>query len=50
MVRAWYLARNKHPYTQAEAIAAYHKVLELEAAHAAAHINLGTLYYNRPRR
>ena len=33
--------------TQTEAIAAYHKVLDLDPAHAAAHINLGTLYYNR---
>ena len=30
-----------------DAIAAYHRVLELDPNHAAAHINLGTLYYNR---
>jgi tetratricopeptide (TPR) repeat protein len=35
------------PNTQAEAIATYLQVLELEPEHAAAHINLGTLYYNR---
>jgi len=35
------------PNTQAEAIGAYRKVLEIEPEHAAAHINLGTLYYNR---
>jgi tetratricopeptide (TPR) repeat protein len=35
------------PSSQDEAIASYSKVLELEPGHAAAHINLGTLYYNR---
>jgi tetratricopeptide (TPR) repeat protein len=47
---AWFargIALEEDPGTQAEAIAAYHKVLEIEATHAAAHINLGTLYYNR---
>jgi tetratricopeptide (TPR) repeat protein len=47
---AWFargIALEEDPNTQTEAIAAYHKVLELESAHAAAHINLGTLYYNR---
>jgi len=38
---------EEDPASQAEAIAAYHKVLELDPSHAAAHINLGTLYYNR---
>ncbi len=38
---------EENPATQTEAIAAYQKVLELDSAHAAAHINLGTLYYNR---
>lgn len=38
---------EENPSTHGEAIAAYHKVLELEPLHAAAHINLGTLYYNR---
>ena len=33
--------------TQTEAIEAYMAVLELEPQHAAAHINLGTIYYNR---
>jgi predicted Zn-dependent protease len=41
------IALEEEPETQAEAIAAYKKVLELEPAHAAAHINLGTLHYNR---
>jgi tetratricopeptide (TPR) repeat protein len=41
------VALEEDPNTQTEAIAAYHKVLELESNHAAAHINLGTLYYNR---
>jgi tetratricopeptide (TPR) repeat protein len=34
------------PSMHQEAIATYLKVLELEPKHAAAHINLGTLYYN----
>jgi len=49
-VTAWFargIALEEDPGSQAEAIAAYHKVLEIENAHAAAHINLGTLYYNR---
>ena len=41
------VALEEDPSTQAEAIGAYHKVLELDPVHAAAHINLGTLYYNR---
>jgi tetratricopeptide (TPR) repeat protein len=41
------VALEEDPGTQLEAIAAYHKVLELEPRHAAAHINLGTLFYNR---
>jgi tetratricopeptide (TPR) repeat protein len=47
---AWFargIALEEDPGTQTEAIAAYHKVLELEPVHAAAHINLGTLHYNR---
>ena len=49
-VASWFargISLEEDPSTQLEAIAAYHKVLELEPAHAAAHINLGTLYYNR---
>ena len=38
---------EEHPGTHDEAIATYLRVIELEPAHAAAHINLGTLYYNR---
>ena len=41
------IALEEDPNTQAHAIAVYQKVLELDRAHAAAHINLGTLYYNR---
>jgi tetratricopeptide (TPR) repeat protein len=41
------VALEEDPNTQTEAIAAYLRVLDLEATHAAAHINLGTLYYNR---
>ncbi len=38
---------EEDPNTQSQAIAAYVRVLDLDPAHAAAHINLGTLYYNR---
>ncbi len=41
------VALEDDPGGQTEAIAAYKKVLELEPKHAPAHINLGTLYYNR---
>jgi tetratricopeptide (TPR) repeat protein len=41
------IALEEDPSTQTEAIAAYLKVLDIEPAHAASHINLGTLYYNR---
>lgn len=41
------IALEENPATQTEALAAYQKVLEFQPAHAAAHINLGTLYYNR---
>jgi tetratricopeptide (TPR) repeat protein len=41
------IALEEEPRTQDEAIAAYLKVLEMDPTHAAAHINLGTLYYNR---
>jgi tetratricopeptide (TPR) repeat protein len=47
---AWFargIALEEDPATQTEALAAYHKVLEFDPSHAAAHINLGTLYYNR---
>ena len=40
------VALEDDPRSQAEAIAAYRKVLELEPNHAPAYINLGTLYYN----
>lgn len=40
------VALEEHPSTHDEAIAIYLKVLEHEPDHAAAHINLGTLYYN----
>src|SRR5260370_10098938 len=39
--------REESPATQDEAIASYKKCVELDPAHAAAYINLGTLYYNR---
>jgi tetratricopeptide (TPR) repeat protein len=38
---------EEDPAHQAEAIAVYQRVLELDPEHAAAHINLGTLLYNR---
>ena len=38
---------EENPSTQNEAIAVYLKVLAMDPLHAAAHINLGTLYYNR---
>ena len=41
------IALEEDPSTQTEAMAAYQRVLELDSEHAAAHINLGTLYYNR---
>ena len=41
------VALEEHPSTHDEAIETYLKVLQFEPAHAAAHINLGTLYYNR---
>ena len=41
------IALEEDPATQTAALAAYQKVLEFEPNHAAAHINLGTLYYNR---
>jgi len=41
------IALEEDARTQAEAITTYQKVLELDPEHAAAHINVGTLYYNR---
>jgi tetratricopeptide (TPR) repeat protein len=41
------IALEEDPVMQSEALAAYQKVLEFQPDHAAAHINLGTLYYNR---
>ena len=41
------IALEEDPGTQTEALAAYQKVLEFDPSHAAAHINLGTLHYNR---
>jgi tetratricopeptide (TPR) repeat protein len=41
------IALEEEPSTQTEAITIYEKVLELEPEHAAAHINLGTIFYNR---
>ena len=41
------VALEGHPITHDEAIEIYLRVLQLEPDHAAAHINLGTLYYNR---
>lgn len=41
------VALEEDPRNQLQAIATYEKVLELDPEHTAAHINLGTLYYNR---
>ena len=41
------VAMEEHPSTHEEAVRSYIRVLELEPNHAAAHINLGTLYYNQ---
>ena len=41
------ISLEEDPATQEQAIAAYKKTLELDPEHAAAHINLGTLFYNR---
>jgi tetratricopeptide (TPR) repeat protein len=41
------IALEENPATQSAAMDCYLKVLEVEPAHAAAHINLGTIYYNR---
>jgi tetratricopeptide (TPR) repeat protein len=41
------IALEENPSTQSDAIATYLKVLDSDPGHAAAHINLGTLYYNR---
>ena len=41
------IALEEDPGNQVQAISAYERVLELDPQHAAAHINLGTLRYNR---
>ncbi len=41
------IAMEEHSSTHDEAIRIYLRVLEIEPEHAAAHINVGTLYYNR---
>ena len=41
------ISLEEDPASQVEAIDAYKQAIELDATHAAAHINLGTLYYNR---
>jgi tetratricopeptide (TPR) repeat protein len=49
-VAGWFargIQLEEDPNTQSDAIAAYHRVLDLAPNHSAAHINLGTLYYNR---
>ena len=38
---------EEDPRNQLQAIAVYERVLQLDPGHAAAHINLGTLHYNR---
>jgi hypothetical protein len=37
---------EEDPNSYKDAIAAYTKVIEMEPNHAAAHINIGTRYYN----
>ncbi len=41
------IALEEDPSTAEEAISSYKKVLELDPKYAPAHINLGTLYYNK---
>jgi tetratricopeptide (TPR) repeat protein len=41
------IALEEDPATQQQAIAIYEQVLQIDGQHAAAHINLGTIYYNR---
>jgi tetratricopeptide (TPR) repeat protein len=41
------MALEEDPRQQGQAIATYQRVLQLDPEHAAAHINLGTLHYNR---
>ena len=41
------IALEEDPNNQLEAIATYQRVLHLDPNHAAAHINIGTLHYNR---
>jgi len=41
------IALEEDPTTQTQAIAVYQAVLDQDPEHAAANINLGTLYYNR---
>jgi tetratricopeptide (TPR) repeat protein len=41
------IALEEDPSQQAQAITVYQQVLEIDPDHAAAHINLGTLHYNR---
>jgi len=41
------VALEEDPRNHLQAIAVYERVLELDPLHAAAHINLGTLHYNR---
>jgi tetratricopeptide (TPR) repeat protein len=41
------VALEEDPGTQAEAIDSYKKCVDLDPLHAAAYINLGTLFYNR---
>ena len=41
------IAFEEDPDRQLDAISAYQRVLEIESDHAAAHINLGTVHYNR---